>query len=164
MQNTLPHRRAYRKRRKKERRGTWPWMNYFIHRTRRLDPGTWALGSSGAFGSVAGRDTLPDESAQETKRNETKWIAVDRSHINHLSQFRGRKDRLRSKSFHRGSAPVAQRVNFGPCCETGSVVPRRGIHLERITGLVDLTDQFDANHSFAIYTPGYSALGFLYST
>lgn len=96
-------------------------------------------------------------------RNETKRFAIDRSHINHLSQFRGRKDRLRSKSFRWGSVRVAQRVNIGPFCETGSAVPRRGIHLERITGLVDLTDQFDANHSFAIYTPGYRALGSLYS-
>ena len=52
----------------------------------------------------------------------------------------------------------------GPYCETDSVAPRdREYTSKRITGLVDLTDQFDANHSFAIYTPGYSALGFLCS-
>lgn len=41
----------------------------------------------------------------------------------------------------------------------GPVSNRRGIHRARarITGLVDLTDQFDANHSFAIYTPALSA-------
>lgn len=54
-----------------------------------------------------------------------------------------------------GQSWVAQRVNFGAVfCETGDLrgtktrnTPRR----DDITGLVDLTDQFDANHSFAIY-------------
>lgn len=115
--------------------------------------------SPGTIGSVAraGERARARESTQETKQ-----IAGDRSHINHLSQFRGRKDRLRSKSFHWGSVPVAQRVNVEPR-DSGTPWYRRGEEYTaaaRITGLVDLTDQFDANHSFAIYTPplarGYS--------
>lgn len=49
--------------------------------------------------------------------------------------------------------------------DSGTRGNRRGIHRARararITGLVDLTDQFDANHSFAIYTPPSAARGTL---
>lgn len=55
-----------------------------------------------------------------------------------------------------GSVPVAQQVNIEQHGETaGPVIDTVGgeeyTTIGRITGLVDLTDQFDANHSFAIY-------------
>ncbi|EFN72776.1 hypothetical protein EAG_16175 [Camponotus floridanus] len=63
-------------------------------------------------------------------------------------QFRGRKDRLRSKSFHWGSISLAQRVNVGPReLRQRARIEERNTPSARITGLVDLTDQFDANHS-----------------
>lgn len=37
-------------------------------------------------------------------------------------------------------------------------IEERNTPSARITGLVDLTDQFDANHSFAIYTAPSAAL------
>lgn len=64
--------------------------------------------------SFRGRPRSPSESAQETKQN--------RSHINHLSQFRGRKDRLRSKSFHWGSVVGCATSQLRAVrCETGDL-------------------------------------------
>lgn len=70
---------------------------------------------SGRFGA----DHAPLRN-QRKKRDETKQ---NRSHINHLSQFRGRKDRLRSKSFHWGSVVgcATSQLRAVLRCETGDL-------------------------------------------
>lgn len=69
---------------------------------------------SGRFGA----DRAPLRNRRK-KRDETKQ---NRSHINHLSQFRGRKDRLRSKSFHWGSVVGCATSQLRAVrCETGDL-------------------------------------------
>lgn len=65
-----------------------------------------------------GADRAPLRNRRK-KRDETKQ---NRSHINHLSQFRGRKDRLRSKSFHWGSVVGCATSQLRAVrCETGDL-------------------------------------------
>lgn len=85
------------------------------------DESKYFIDTQGGRSDRFGADRAPLRNRRK-KRDETKQ---NRSHINHLSQFRGRKDRLRSKSFHWGSVVgcATSQLRAVARCETGD---RRG--------------------------------------